>query len=94
MTYQTTTSTEDDDVPIELLDLSVRSYSCLRRSSIVTVRQLLAMKKVELLGIRNFHRENYEEVRYRLIQRNFMTTDRPIGPFADDTGEPDDSEPA
>jgi DNA-directed RNA polymerase alpha subunit len=92
MTYQTTTSFEDDDVPIETLDLAVRSYSCLKRNNIATVKQLLTMQRNDLLTIRNFHRANYEEVRDRLIQRNFMTAARPIGPFVEYTEEQDDSQ--
>jgi DNA-directed RNA polymerase alpha subunit len=30
---------EDDDTPIETLDLSVRVYNCLKRSNISTVRR-------------------------------------------------------
>jgi DNA-directed RNA polymerase subunit alpha len=63
------TETEDNDAPIEDLDLWVRTYNCLKRSNINTVRQLFAMSKEKLLGIRNFGPQNYEEVRERLITR-------------------------
>jgi DNA-directed RNA polymerase subunit alpha len=87
VSYLTTTSTEDNDVPIEALDLSVRSYNRLKRNSIATVRQLLAMKRSELLGIRNFHQENYEEVRDQLVAHGFMHSAHPIGPFIEDDEE-------
>ena len=77
-----TTWAEGNDAPIEELDLWVRTYNCLKRSNINTIRQLLAMSKEELLGIRNFDPDNYEEVRERLIARGFMHPDRPSGPFA------------
>jgi DNA-directed RNA polymerase subunit alpha len=76
------TETKDNDAPIEELDLWVRTYNCLKRSNINTVRQLLTLSKEELLGIRNFGPQNYEEVRERLITRGFMNPDQPRGPFA------------
>src|SRR5581483_10365052 len=42
------------DMPIEVLDLSSRTYNCLKRSQITTVGQLLQMSEDELLGLRNF----------------------------------------
>jgi DNA-directed RNA polymerase subunit alpha len=87
MSYRVATMTEDNDVPIEALDLSVRSYNRLKRNAIETVRQLLAMKHADLLGIPGFHKENYEEVRERLIARGFMHADRLIGPFIEDDEE-------
>ncbi len=83
MTYNIATSwIEDDETPIEELDLAVRTYNCLKRSNINTVGQLLALSKEKLLGIRNFGPQNYDEVRERLIARGFMDPDRPGGPFA------------
>ena len=77
-----TTGVEDHDVPIEELDLAVRTYNCLKRSNINRISQLLTLNKEELLGIRNFGPQNYEEVRERLITRGFLNPDHPRGPFA------------
>ena len=83
MTYHVATSLEDsEDTPIEELDLAVRTYNCLKRSKINTVGQLLALRKEELLGIRNFNAQNYKEVREQLIAHGFMDQDHPGGPFA------------
>jgi DNA-directed RNA polymerase subunit alpha len=73
---------EDDDTPIETLDLSVRSYNCLKRNNISTVRQLLSLRKNELLSIRNLTPQSYEEIREQLIAHRFMHPSQPIGPFA------------
>ncbi len=74
---------EEDDQPIEVLDLNVRTYNLLKRSGINTISQLFTLKKEELLSIRNFGIQNYEEVRARLIARGLLNPDRPTGPFAE-----------
>ncbi len=84
MSTKSTLWTEGDDAPIERLDLAVRPYNCLRRSNISSVGQLLALHKTELLGIRNFTAQNYEEVRAKLVEYGFMRSDNPVGPFLDD----------
>lgn len=83
MTYHVATSLEEgDNIPIEVLDLRVRTYNCLKRSNIHTVSQLLALSKAELLGIHNFGPQDYTEVRERLIAHGFMDSDHPGAPFA------------
>jgi DNA-directed RNA polymerase subunit alpha len=84
MSSRSTLWTEGDDAPVEQLDLAVRTYNCLKRSNINSVGQLLALHKTELLNIRNFTVQNYEEVRTNLIEYGFMRFDRPIGPFIED----------
>src|SRR5215467_5730482 len=82
-----TTGTQDDDVPIETLDLAVRTYNCLKRSHVSTVRQLLALRKQELLHIRNLTPQNYEEIRERLIACGLMHPTHLIGPFAEEESD-------
>ncbi len=81
------TWTEDDDTPIETLDLSVRIYNCLKRSNISTVRQLLSMRKKELLSIRHLTPQNCEEIREQLIAHRFMHPTQLIGPFAEEESD-------
>jgi len=81
------TGTQDDDARLEILDLTVRTYNCLKRSNISTVRQLLSLRKKELLGIRNLSSQNYEEIRERLIACRFLAPTQLIGPFADEDGD-------
>ena len=40
-------------IPIEELDLRVRTYNCLKRSGINKVGQLLSRRREEILAIRN-----------------------------------------
>jgi DNA-directed RNA polymerase subunit alpha len=56
------------NMPIENLDLSVRAYNSLKRTGIMTVGALLERSEDELLGIRNFGRKSYDEVRDKLLQ--------------------------
>jgi len=76
------------DVPIEELDLSVRTYSCLKRSNITKVSQIMAMRGKDLLSIRNMGRKSIDELRKQFIDHGLMTAAKPVGPFAEiDFGE-------
>jgi DNA-directed RNA polymerase subunit alpha len=55
------------DKQIEDLDLSVRSYNCLKRAGIHSVRQLVEYSENDLLNIRNFGAKSIEEVKDKLI---------------------------
>lgn len=54
------------DMTIEDLDLSVRSFNCLKRANINTVRDLVAMTEDELMKVRNLGRKSLEEVKKKL----------------------------
>ena len=54
------------DMTIEDLDLSVRSFNCLKRAGINTVRDLVAMTEEELIKVRNLGRKSLEEVKKKL----------------------------
>lgn len=64
------TGAEEDnaelDKQIEDLDLSVRSYNCLKRAGIHSVRQLVEFSENDLLNIRNFGVKSIEEVKDKL----------------------------
>lgn len=58
-------STQNDrimDMPIEELDLSVRSYNCLKRAGINTVAELCSRSEEEMMKVRNLGRKSLEEV--------------------------------
>ena len=57
---------------IENLDLSQRAYNSLRRSGLMTIGQVLERTEKELLDLRNFGRKSYDELRARLIERNYI----------------------
>ncbi|MDA3936489.1 MAG: DNA-directed RNA polymerase subunit alpha [Actinomycetota bacterium] len=56
------------DTPIEELDLSVRSYNCLKRQGVNTIGQLNECSEADLLNIRNFGAKSIEEVKDKLQQ--------------------------
>ena len=61
-------------VPLDYLELSVRSYNCLKRDGISTVGELLVMDDEELMSVRNLGRRSYDEVKQCLlnyIKRNW-----------------------
>jgi len=75
------------DTPIEDLDLSVRAYNCLKRSNITKVGQVLSMNEDDLLGVRNFGEKSLQELRERLVLRNFLPSPRPSAVGADMDGD-------
>ena len=62
--------TESDDRildrTIEELDLSVRSYNCLKRAGINTVHDLTEKSEPEMMKVRNLGRKSLEEVKVKL----------------------------
>ncbi|MFN0094268.1 MAG: DNA-directed RNA polymerase subunit alpha [Dehalococcoidia bacterium] len=60
------------NTPIEELSLSVRAYNCLKRSGLMTVGQVLEKSEDELLGLRNFGRKSYDELRDKLIELGYV----------------------
>jgi DNA-directed RNA polymerase subunit alpha len=53
-------------LPIEDMDLSVRSYNCLKREGVATVGELVQKTEQDLLDIRNFGQKSIEEVKQKL----------------------------
>jgi len=50
------------EMTIEELDLSVRSYNCLKRAGINTVEDLISKTEEEMMKVRNLGRKSLEEV--------------------------------
>ena len=62
-------TTSDDRIlerTIEELDLSVRSYNCLKRAGIITVYDLTEKSEAEMMKVRNLGRKSLEEVKIKL----------------------------
>ena len=62
-------TTSDDSIlerTIEELDLSVRSYNCLKRAGINTVYDLTEKSEAEMMKVRNLGRKSLEEVKIKL----------------------------
>ncbi|AQP43973.1 DNA-directed RNA polymerase subunit alpha [Tessaracoccus flavus] len=58
---------ESLNLPVEDLELSVRSYNCLKREGIHTVGELVARSEEDLLDIRNFGSKSIDEVKETLV---------------------------
>lgn len=54
------------DSPIEELELSVRSYNCLKKEGINTLEQLISRSEADLLNIRNFGAKSIDEIKSKL----------------------------
>ena len=54
------------EMSIEDLDLTVRSYNCLKRAGINTVEELIQRTEEEMMKVRNLGRKSLEEVIQKL----------------------------
>jgi DNA-directed RNA polymerase subunit alpha len=54
------------EMTIEELDLSVRSFNCLKRANINTVEDLISKSEEEMIKVRNLGRKSLEEVVHKL----------------------------
>lgn len=55
---------------IDDLDLTVRSYNCLKNAKIMNIRQLVEFSEHDLLNIRNFGSKSIDEVKAKLASMN------------------------
>jgi DNA-directed RNA polymerase subunit alpha len=88
---------EQLSTPIEALDLTVRSYNCLKREGIHTVGELIGRSEADLLDIRNFGSKSIDEVKAKLVTLGLALKDSPPGfdptsvvSFYDDDDDDDD----
>ena len=80
--YATDIMVEKDDkgkekvleMTIEELDLSVRSWNCLKRAGINTVEDLINKSEEEMMKVRNLGRKSLEEVMAKLNALGFSLT--------------------
>ena len=56
------------EMTIEELDLSVRSYNCLKRAGINTVEELAGKSEDDMMKVRNLGKKSLEEVKKKLIE--------------------------
>ena len=69
----------DMALPIEDLELTVRSYNCLKREGIHTVGELVARSEADLMDIRNFGAKSIDEVKDKLTELGLSLKDSPAG---------------
>lgn len=66
------------DMPIDELNLSMRTYNCLKRSGVTKVGQVLRMDRKELLGLRNFGQKSLVELYQALSSRELIPPGTPL----------------
>lgn len=59
------------EMTIEELDLSVRSFNCLKRAGINTVEDLISRTEDDMMKVRNLGRKSLEEVINKLDSLGF-----------------------
>ena len=64
-----TAPASERDVPVETLNLSVRSFNCLKRAGISKVSELLDMTEDEIFKMRNFGKKSLDEIKQVLEER-------------------------
>ncbi len=65
-----TAPTSEWDIPVESLNLSVRSFNCLKRAGISKVSELLDMSEDEIIKMRNFGKKSLDEIKQVLEERS------------------------
>ena len=81
-------------LPIEELQLTIRSYNCLKREGIHAVGELVARSEADLLDIRNFGSKSISEVKEKLAGLGLGLKDSPVDfdPSTVDYTENDDAD--
>jgi len=59
------------EMTIEEMDLSVRSFNCLKRAGISTVQDLINKTEDDMMKVRNLGRKSLEEVIYKMASLGF-----------------------
>lgn len=60
---------------IDELDLSVRSYNCLKSANILTVEEVVTWSELRLRGLRNFGEKSLKEIKEKLISMGLNLMD-------------------
>ncbi len=82
---QQSVSTEIYNMPVEQLNLSVRTLNCLRRGGITTLGEVISRGEKELMSLRNFGQKSKQELEERLGEMGLSLAPQ-------DDGETGDSE--
>jgi DNA-directed RNA polymerase subunit alpha len=84
---------ENLDRSVEELELSVRSYNCLKNANITTIRELVQKTEPEMLKTKNFGRKSLNEIKEILammglsLGMNFDEKGNPIMPAPDSSAQ-------
>ena len=55
---------------IDDLNLTVRSYNCLKRANILTIEDLINKTEAEMLKVRNLGKKSFDEIKQKLLDRD------------------------
>ena len=86
---------EKYNMPVEQLDLSVRTINCLRRANIATVGELISREEKDLLRLRNFGQKSLEEINERMESLGLSLSaqaSEPTEPSAEEEPAPPEEE--
>ncbi len=64
-----------ENLTIEDLDLSVRSYNCLKRAGIANVQELTQKSEAEMMKVRNLGKKSLKEVKDKLLEKGLSFKD-------------------
>lgn len=56
------------DLTVDELDLSVRSYNCLKRAGIMAVGDLVKYSEADIMNVRNFGKKSLDEIKDKLAE--------------------------
>ena len=78
---------EQYNMPVDQMDLSVRTLNCLRRANISTVGELVAREEKDLIRLRNFGQKSLDEINDRLqtLDLSLASDDKETPPAEDAT---------
>jgi DNA-directed RNA polymerase subunit alpha len=88
------TPNENLDRSVEELELSVRSYNCLKNANITTIRELVQKTESEMLKTKNFGRKSLNEIKEILatmglsLGMRFDERGKPIAPVEEPPSPP------
>ncbi len=74
-------------VPIDALELSTRTYNCLKRAGLTNVGQILEMDENDLLAVRNLGGKSLEEIKQSLLEHNYLPQVQVPGVLIEETEE-------
>ncbi len=80
-----------NDMAIEDLSLSMRTFNCLKRSGITRLGQVLRMDKKDLLSLRNFGDKSFDELYQTLESRELLLDGTPLALTSKDPAEAGES---
>ena len=80
------------NMPVEQLNLSVRTMNCLRRGGIATVGELASKEEKDLMALRNFGQKSKQEIKDRLEELGLSLASSAIEDEEEEAASPDEAD--